>query len=93
MNYAKLIDGAIVYAPRKLNVGEAVVYNPYPEMLVEAGYKPVRYTEAPEVEPGYIAAPGWEETEDAIIQTWHVEPEGDIDPSEALDILLGGDEA
>ena len=91
MNYAKLIDGAIVYAPRRLPVGDAVVFNPTEAMLTDAGYKPVVYTEAPAVEPGYIAVPGWEETDEAIVQTWAVEPEPDeIDGKRAAEILLGG---
>ena len=91
MRYAKLIDGAIQFAPRKLAVGEYVVYNPVADMLTEARYKPVQYTEAPEVEPGYIAIPGWTETEEAIVQTWSIEPEGDIPDDEVLEILLGGE--
>ena len=73
MNYAKLIDGQIVYAPRKLPVGEYVIYNPTPEMLIAEGYKPVVYTEPPTVEPGYVAVPGWEENVLEIVQTWTVE--------------------
>lgn len=73
MNYAKLIDGAIVYAPRKLPVGEYTVYNPTPEMLTEAGYKPVVYTDPPVVAEGFVAVPGWEEQADEIVQTWTVE--------------------
>lgn len=73
MDYAKLIDGAIVYGPCKLAVGESVVYNPTPEMLTEAGYKPVVYTDPPVVAEGFVAVPGWEETADEIVQTWTVE--------------------
>ena len=73
MNYAKLIDGAIVYAPRKLRLETVTVYNPTPEMLIAEGYKPVVYTEPPETQPGYVAAPGWEETTDEIVQVWTVE--------------------
>lgn len=73
MNYAKLIDGAIVYAPCKLTVDEYVVYNPTTEMLIADGWKPVVYTDPPEVDPGCIAVPGWEETETEIVQTWTVE--------------------
>ena len=83
MDYAKLIDGAIVYGPCKLAVGESVVYNPTPEMLTEAGYKPVVYTDPPVVEPGYIAVPGWEETAEEIVQVWTVE-EVPITEEEAL---------
>ena len=73
MRYGKLIDGNIVYAPRKLRGDEYTVYNPTEEQLTEAGYKPVTYTDAPVVEPGYIAVPGWTETETEIVQTWTVE--------------------
>lgn len=73
MDYAKLIDGNLIFAPRKLPVGDAVVYNPTPEMLTEAGYKPVVYTDPPVVAEGYMAVPGWEEQADEIVQTWTVE--------------------
>ena len=73
MKYAKLIDGEIHYAPRKLRLETYTVYNPTPEMLIAEGYKPVRYTDPPEVEPGYVAVPGWEETETEIVQVWTVE--------------------
>ena len=48
MKYAKLIDGQIVYAPRKLSVGKYVVYNPTPEMLIADGWKPVHIDQYPE---------------------------------------------
>lgn len=89
--YGKLINGIIVFVPRHIPMGEYVVYNPTPEMLVEAGYKPVIYTDPSETEPGWITVPGWTETADEIVQTWTVEPEGDISDAEALDILLGGE--
>lgn len=74
MNYAKLIDGNIVYAPRKLTVGEYTVYNPTPEMLISDGYKPVVYTEPPQTEPGYVAVPGWYDDGDEIREVWTVVP-------------------
>lgn len=72
MKYAKLIDDEIVYAPRKLRGPKYTIYNPTPEQLLEFGYKPVRYTEPPETEPGYIAVEGWTETADEIVQTWTI---------------------
>ena len=91
MTYAKLVNNQLQFAPRKLTVGDSMVYNPPPEMLVEAGYKPVRYTEPPEPEPGYVAVPGWEETVDEIVQTWAVEPEPDeINGERAAELMLGG---
>ena len=73
MRYAKLIDGQIQFASHKLTVGEYVVYNPTPEMLIDEGYKPVVYTEPPVVAEGYVAVPGWEENVLEIVQTWTVE--------------------
>lgn len=92
MKYAKLIDGQIVFAPRHITVGEYTVYNPTHEMLTAEGYKPVRYADPPEVEPGYVAVPGWDETAEEIVQTWTVEPEPDeVDAERAMEILFGGD--
>ena len=73
MNYAKLIDGNLVYAPRKLTVGDYTVYNPTPDMLIAEGYKPVVYTEPPQTEPGYVAVPSWTENVLEIVQVWTVE--------------------
>ena len=71
MKYAKLINGNIVYAPRKLAVGDYTVYNPTPEMLIAEGYKPVVYTEPPgEPDPGYMLVDKWVETSEEILQSW-----------------------
>lgn len=91
MSYAKLVNGKIVFAPRKLRSGDTVVYNPPMELLKENGYKPVINTDAPEAGEGNIASPGWTETEEAIVQTWTIEPERDIADAEVLEILLGGE--
>ena len=91
MDYAKLIDGVLVLAPRKLRHGDTVVYNPPVPLLREQGCKPVRYTESPAEEPGYCAVSGWTETENEITQIWTLEWKGDISDAEALDILLGGE--
>lgn len=72
MIYAKLIDGHIQYAPKKIKDGDTVIYNPPAEVLLEEGYLPVRTTRPPDVEEGYIAVSGWEQTEDEIVQTWTI---------------------
>ena len=93
MDYAKLIDGDLVLAPRKLRSGDTVVYNPPGALLREQGYKPLRYTDAPAAEEGYCVVSGWMETETEITQTWTQELEGDLSDAEVLDILLGGESA
>lgn len=93
MRYAKLINGAISYAPRSVLFDGNWIGNPPADVLEELGYKPVRYTEPPTVETGYIAVPGWEETETEIVQTWTVEEEPDeIDERRAYRIITGEEE-
>lgn len=93
MNYAKLIDGSISYAPNPILHNGLMRYNPPGSVYEAEGYKAVRYTDAP-TEPGegYQWQETWSETEDAIVQGWELveEPEPELSADEALDILLGG---
>ena len=93
MQYAKLIDGEIAFAPNPIIVGDRQIGNPPDEVYLEQGYKVVVYTEPPVVEPGYVAVPGWEEQADEIVQTWTVEEEPDeVDADRAMEILFGEEE-
>lgn len=89
MEYAKMIDGELLFAPNPIVIGDRQIGNPPNSVYEEQGYKPVRYTDPPVVEPGYIAVPCWEDDGDEIVQTWSIEPEGDLSAEEVLDILLG----
>ena len=92
MKYAKLIDGELTLAPRKIEDGDTVVYNPPVELLEQKGYKPVVYTNPPTVEAGYVAVPGWTEEDNEIVQVWHIEEAPDeVDAEEAMQILFGED--
>ena len=71
--YAKLINGNLVLAPNPIVVGDRQIGNPPNEVYEAEGYKPVQYTDPPETEPGYVAVPGWTETNEAIVQVWTVE--------------------
>lgn len=73
MSYAKLIDGNLQPSPNPIYIAPYWVGNPTGEMLTAEGYKPVRYTEPPQTEPGYVAVPGWYDEVDAIRQVWTVE--------------------
>lgn len=91
--YAKLTGDSIVFAPKKLNGDGVVVYNPPTEMYLAQGWKPVRYTDPPEVPEGFYYESGWEEQGDAIMQAWTLTPlPDDIDEAEAYDIIFGGAE-
>ena len=90
MIYAKLIEGELIFAPNPILVDDNYIGNPPGSVYEAEGYKPVQYTDPPETEPGYIAVPGWEETETEIVQSWEIVEE-DISADEAMDILFGGE--
>lgn len=100
MRYAKLIDGKIVFAPRKITVEQEieeeivsfVVYNPNSELIEVNGWLPIVYTDEPGDAPeGYYYLPGWDEEDGQIVQTWElVEEPDDISDAEALEIIMGG---
>lgn len=93
MEYAKLINGFPAYAPNPIKHGGLWYGNPPGSVYEAEGYKPVHYTDPPKTQPGFVAVPGWEENDAEIVQTWTVEQDsGEIDDSEALNIILGGSE-
>lgn len=71
--FAKLEDGRPRYAPRRMQIGGAWVYNPTSAMLTAAGYLPVIETEPPETDDQHYAEPRWTEENGQIVQTWTVE--------------------
>lgn len=91
MTYAKLIDNYPQFAPRHLTAGDYVVYNPPAEIYLEQGWLPVRFTEAPEAEPGWHYEESWAEESGEIVQGWElVRDPDDISADEAMEIILGG---
>lgn len=89
--YAKIVDGELSIAPRRLTVGNVTVYNPGDDELLSEGYLPVIFTDPPEAPEGYSYEPGWAEQEEAIVQVWTLAPlSDDISDEEALSIILGG---
>lgn len=93
--YAKLIDGALVYAPRKMNteIGGVsyTVFNPPAEMLEADGWLPVVYTDEPEAPEGYHYEATYSEESGEIVQGWEL-VETDYSDAEAFNMLFGGDE-
>ena len=90
MRYARLIDGALYPVRNPILVGQNWWGNLSAEALTALGYKPVRRTEPPAPTEDLVPVPGWEETAEEIVQTWTVEPEGELPEAEVLEILLGG---
>ena len=72
MKYGKLIDGDIRWAKNPIVYQGFRIANPPAEIYLALGYKPVRFTDPPEVEPGWIAVPSWREDPEEIVQIWTV---------------------
>lgn len=68
---AKLEDGSIKYAPKKIVVDGTTIYNPTDEMLKQQGYKEVQSTIAPEVKTKtQMAVSNWVDSGEYITQEW-----------------------
>ena len=83
MRYAKLINNYPSYAPRRMKIGSAWVYNPTDAQLLSEGYLPVIETDAPETDGRHFATPHWAIENNQIVQSWTVE-EIPISDEEAL---------
>ena len=100
MNYAKLIDGALRMAPRKIDKTidgvPFVIFNPTDEQLAEAGWLPIVWTDMPDDAPeGRHYEETYSEVDDQIVQGWTLvqDPDPDdveISAEEALALILGG---
>lgn len=90
--YAKLINGALRRAPKKITYHNRTVFNPTDEMLSELGYHPVTYTDMPmDAEENKYYTSYWEQRECDIVQRWRLEdiPQVPEVPTEGerLDVL------
>lgn len=93
---AKLIDGEIVFAPRKIerqiDGADYITYNPTDEMLAAQGWLLVVETPVPGDAPeGYHYEPTYTEEGGEIVQGW-VLVETEYSEADAYEILFGGDE-
>lgn len=71
MQYAKLENGQLTPAPDEVRQGGMVIMNPGPDILGPMGYKPVEYTERPEVTtPGNELREVYTDNGDRITVTW-----------------------
>lgn len=83
MQYAKLENGQLIPAPGEVRQDGMVIMNPGPEILGPMGYKPVEYTERPEVTtPGNELREIYTDNGDRITVTWEeYTPEPAPEPS------------
>lgn len=83
MKYAKLENGQLIPAPGEVRQDGMVIMNPGAEILCPMGYKPVEYTERPEVStPGNELREVYTDNGDRITVTWgEFTPEPSPEPS------------
>ena len=71
---AKLINGVIQYAPKKIYIDNKLVFNPTDEQLKSQGYKEVENTEKPNVvTKTQTAISSYIEQDGKIVQQWSIE--------------------
>lgn len=71
---AKLINGVIQYAPKKIYIDNKLIFNPSDEQLKSQGYQEVEYTDQPNVvTKTQTAIPIYIEQDGKIVQQWSIE--------------------
>lgn len=69
--YAKLINGTLRSAPKKVDYNGKLIFNPPEEILLGMGYLPVTYTDIPtDASNGQRYESHWEQTDTEIVQVW-----------------------
>lgn len=91
MRYAKLENGFLSFAPKKIKEGDTTTYNPPAKMLIERGYKPLIESDPPQAEDGYHYELSYRDEGEQIVYVWTlVEDEPTAD--DILNILTGESE-
>lgn len=71
--YAKLINGTLRSAPKKVIYNNTTVFNPPLDILLALEYFPVVYTAMPTDAPdGWHYESHWGQTDTAIVQVWEL---------------------
>lgn len=70
--HAKLQNGFLRSAPKTITLDGKTINNPLPEELEQLGYKPVVYTDMPDVTEGKHWESEWEEGKTEITQVWKI---------------------
>ena len=96
--YAKLVNGTLRSAPKKVDYNGKTIFNPTEDVLLGMGYLPVTYTDMPtDASNGQHYESHWEQTDTEIVQVWTLvdnpaEPEPELSADEALNIIMGVEE-
>ena len=90
--YAKLENGALKYAPKKIKYNNNIVFNPTEAMLIELGYLEVVNNDYPS--DGNYYTSSYEVQNNQIVQVWNLAEEPaqteDITSDEFFGIIVNG---
>lgn len=81
--YAKIENGVLKQASRRIKSGDKQIINPAETDLLAAGYLPVEASAFPEVPEGYHAEERFVQKENKIVQEWAIVA-GEEGPKETL---------
>ena len=72
MTYGKIENERLIYAPHRIVLGDMQIFNPTPDQLTQAGYKPVTETPMPEdpAQEGQHYEASYADSGDTITQSW-----------------------
>ena len=80
--YAKLENGTLVFAPRRIILNGMQIFNPADEQLISAGYKPIIETPMPDDAPeGQHYEAQYTDSGDSITQSQVLVDDEPVEPS------------
>ena len=80
--YAKIENGTLIPAPRRIVLSGMQIFNPTPDQLTQAGYKPVTETPMPDDAPdGQHYEPTYSDSGDTITQGWTLAENEEVEPA------------
>lgn len=87
MKFAKVVDGALEFAPRRIEREGKLLFTTSLDEYAVLGYRPVRLTDAPSCPEEYELSYHWENDGTACVQVWEFteipQPEKDAEDMRA----------
>ena len=83
MTYGKIENEKLICAPYRIVLGGMQIFNPTPDHLTQAGYKPVTETPMPEdpAPDGQHYEPTYSDSGDTITQGWTLVENEEVEPA------------
>lgn len=96
MKFAKVVNGALKFAPRRIEKDGKLLLTTSIDEYAAIGYRPVQLTDAPSCPKGYELSYHWEDDGTACVQVWELteipQPDEDAEDMRAALQTLGYEE-